>query len=174
MPLIERLDPSRHDRTAFDCGEPSLNTFLRQYARQFNDRYLGVTWVAIADDNPTRILGYYTLAAGALIPDELPTERVALPQVPVMLLGRLAVDRATQGQGIGKLLLLHALHHALYISTHVGINAVVVDALNERALGFYQLFGFHSLPANPFRLYLSMREIAKIFNPHCHNAGVTR
>jgi len=162
MLRIERLDASHHDRTGFDCGVLSLNTFLSQYARQFHERNLGVTWIAVTDTAPSRILGYYTLAVGALIPDELPRERIALPQVPIMLLGRLAVDLQAQGQGIGRLLLLHALHHALYFSSHVGIFAVVVDALDEKAARFYQQYGFHPVPANPFRLYLSMREIAKL------------
>ncbi len=162
MLLIERLNPSRHHRAAFDCGTDSLNTFLQQNARQFQDRHLGITWVAVKDDDPAQILGYYTLAAGALIPDDLPTERVPLPQIPIMLLGRLAVALTAQGQGIGKLLLLHALHHALYFSSNIGLYAVVVDALDERAVQFYRKYGFHSLPAHPFRLYLSMREIAKL------------
>jgi GNAT superfamily N-acetyltransferase len=162
MPRIERLNVSQHNRTLFDCGVDSLNSFLRQYARQFHERNIGVTWVAIADDDPTRILGYYTLAAGALIPDDIPAERVALPQIPIMLLGRLAVDKQAQRHGIGQMLLLHALHHALYFSSHVGVYAVVVDALDEKAMRFYQQYGFHSLPAHPYRLYLSMREISKL------------
>jgi GNAT superfamily N-acetyltransferase len=162
MSRIERLDVSRHDRSMFDCGASSLNNFLRQYARQFQDRNIGVTWVAVADHDPTSVLGYYTLAAGALIPDDLPKERVALPQIPIMLLGRLAVDLQAQGRGLGRLLLLHALHHAMYFSSHVGVYAVVVDALDERALEFYQQYGFHTIPSHPFRLYLSMREIANL------------
>jgi len=162
MPRIERLDVSRHDRSTFDCGVISLNTFFRQYARQFQERNIGVTWVAVADSDPTRVHGYYTLAAGALIPDDLPRERVALPQVPIMLLGRLAVDLQAQGRGLGRLLLLHALHHALYFSSRVGVYAVVVDALDERALAFYRQYGFHDVPTHPFRLYLSMRVIAAL------------
>jgi len=162
MPRIERLDPSRHDRAGFDCGAGSLNSFLRQYARQFQERNLGVTWVAVAEDDPVRILGYYTLSVGALVPDELPNERVALPQVPIMLLGRLAVDSAAQGRGLGRLLLMHALHHALYFSSSVGIYAVVVDALDDGAIRFYQQFGFQPVPSHPFRLYLNMRAIAKL------------
>lgn len=162
MPQIERLDVSRHDRTTFDCGVISLNNYFRQYARQFHQRNVGVTWVAVADSDPTRVLGFYTLAAGALVPDDLPSERIALPQVPIMLLGRLAVDLQAQGRGLGRMLLLHALHHALYFSTHVGVYAVVVDALDEQALAFYRQYGFHNLPTHPFRLYLSIREIAAL------------
>ena len=162
MLRIERLHPARHNRQAFDCGVIILNTFLRQYARQFHERNLGVTWVAVAEDAPERILGYYTLSVGAVIPDDLPGEHVALPQVPIMLLGRLAVDQTKQGKGIGRLLLLHALHHALYFSSHAGIYAVVVDVLDEHAAKFYQQYGFQPLPNNPYRLYLPMRAIAKL------------
>lgn len=162
MSRIERLDVSRHDRLTFDCGVLSLNNFLRQYARQFQERNIGVTWVAVADDDPTHVLGYYTLATGALIPDDLPKERVALPQIPIMLLGRLAVDLKAQGRGLGRILLLHALHHALFFSAHIGVYAVVVDAIDEQAQEFYLRFGFQIIPSHPFRLYLSMREIAKL------------
>jgi len=162
MLRIERLDSTRHDRAGFDCGISSLNSFLRQYARQFQERNLGVTWVAVMDNDPTRILGYYTLAVGALVPDELPNERLALPQVPIMLLGRLAVDSTAQGRGLGRLLLMHALHHALYFSSSVGIYAVVVDALDEGASRFYRRYGFLPIPSHPFRLYLNMRAIARL------------
>jgi len=162
MLRIERLDPSRHDRACFDCGTASLNSFLRQYARQFQDRNLGVTWVGVSDHEPARIFGYYTLSVGALVPDDLPTERVALPQVPIILLGRLAVDNTMQGKGLGRMLLMHALHHTLYFASRVGIYAVVVDALDESAVQFYQHFGFQPIPLHPFRLYLSMRAIARL------------
>jgi len=162
MPRIERLNPAQHDRAAFDCGTISLNTFLRQYARQFQERNLGITWVAVGNDDPGKILGYYTMSAGALAPDVLPNERIGLPQVSIILLGRIAVDRNAQGRGLGRLLLLHALHHALYFSSSIGTYAVVVDALDEKAVGFYEQYGFHPLPDHPFRLYLSMHEIARL------------
>jgi len=162
MPRIERLDVSRHDRASFDCGVVSLNNFFRQYARQFQERHIGVTWVAVEEADPPRVLGYYTLAAGALVRDDLPGERVALPQVPIMLLGRLAVDLQAQGRGLGRLLLMHALHHALYFSSRVGVYAVVVDALDAQALAFYRQYGFHDVPTHPFRLYLSIQEIAAL------------
>ena len=117
MLRIERLGSDRHDRKIFDCGITSLNIFLRQYARQFRERNVGVTWVAVEEENPSRILGYYTLAVGALTPDELPGEQVPLPQVPIILIGCLAVDRQMHGKGFGRLLLLHALHHSLYFSS---------------------------------------------------------
>ncbi len=162
MLQIERLEVARHDRKSFDCGQPSLNTFLSQYARQFGEKNVGVTWVAVDNAAPAKIIGYYNLNDGALIPDDLPLANNALPQVPIILLGRLAVDQTAQGRGIGRMLLLHALHHAHYFSTQIGVHAVVVDALNDSARDFYQQYGFQPLPNNPFRMYLSICDIAKL------------
>lgn len=162
MLLIERLNVSRHDRGSFDCGVTSLNTYLQQYARQFSEKNVGVTWVAVHDNELDKIIGYYTLSVGSLIPNELPTAKIALPQLPIILLGRLAVDKDRRGKNIGRRLLLHAMQHTYNFSTHIGIYAMVVDALDDNARNFYLKFGFLPLPSNPFRLYLSLRAIAQL------------
>jgi GNAT superfamily N-acetyltransferase len=113
--IIERLDPHRHQRADFASGDPALDIFLHAHARQYYDRGLGVTWVATSEDAPTRIDGYYTLAMNALLPGELDTTRIRVPRIPVVLLGRLAVDRRVQGQGIGTRLLMHALCTAVHL-----------------------------------------------------------
>ena len=152
-----------HDRNDFDCGEESLNRFLRALARQDADRDLGVTFVAVAEAGDTKILGYYTLAMSEverlIVPQKnLPPER----PVPVALLGRLAVDRRAQGHGLGERLLFDALQRAQQASSHMGAFAVVVDALNEDAQRFYARYGFQPLSDDPLHLYLSLKEIRKM------------
>jgi GNAT superfamily N-acetyltransferase len=103
---IEPLSP-QHDRAAFDCGEPSLNDFLHRYARQNDEKGLGRTYVAVLPDE-RHIYGYYTIASGSLQFDTIPEKLPRYP-IPVVLLGRLAVDQEAKGQGLGKALLADAL-----------------------------------------------------------------
>ncbi len=160
--IIRRL-ASIHDRSSFDCGEESLNRFIRRFARQDADRCLGVTFVAIEAFGESRILGYYTLATGQVEPnivldEKLPTHR----SVPVILLGRLAVDKSCQGRHLGELLLMDALTRSLIVSEEVGVFAVVVDALHDQARHFYSRYGFKSLSDDPLHLFISMGEIKKL------------
>jgi len=163
--IIERLDPSLHDRDGFDCGESSLNQFLKTYANQFHERGLGVTWVAIEEAAPRRIIGYYTLSMSAVMPDELENRCIRLPRIPVVLLGRLAIDQQTQGRGLGTKLLMHALFAALQLSTQIGAHAVVVDPLDARAAAFFRLFDFHPMLGAPERMYLEIKHIQKTVGP---------
>jgi GNAT superfamily N-acetyltransferase len=163
--IIERLDPSIHDRDGFDCGEPSLNQFLKTYANQFRERGLGVTWVGIEEAAPHRIIGYYTLSMSSVMHKELENRRIRLSRIPVVLLGRLAIDQQTQGRGLGTQLLIHALYAALQLSTQIGAHAVVVDPLDARAAAFYQHFDFQPMSGAPERLYLEIKHITKTLGP---------
>lgn len=152
--IIERLDPQRHQRELFSCDEPALDTFLHAHARKYFERGLGVTWVAISEDIPTRIDGYYTLAMSALLADELQAPRIRLTRIPVVLLGRLAVDIHAQGHNLGTHLLMNALHTAYHLSQIIGAHAVLVDPLNDRVVRWYNRYGFMPLPGAPHRLFL--------------------
>jgi GNAT superfamily N-acetyltransferase len=163
--IIECLAPSRHDRDGFDCGESSLNQFLTTYAHQFHERGLGVTWVAVEEAAPRRIIGYYTLAMSAVMPEELENRRIRLPRIPVALLGRLAIDRLAQGRGLGTQLLMHALYATMQLSAQIGVHAVVVDPLDARAAAFYRQFDFLPMPGAPERLYLEMKHLQQTFGP---------
>lgn len=158
-PIIEPLS-SRHNRAAFDCGEESLNDYLRRFARQNDARHLGRTFVAVFEGQ-TRIEGYYTLSSGAVAFDTVPEKLPRYP-VPVVHLGRLAVDRAAQGQGIGEFLLLDALKRAALLSDQLGIYAVEVYALHDRARAFYLRYGFTSLADDPLHLYLPTKKIQEL------------
>ena len=163
--IIERLDPQRHQRESFSCGDQALDQFLHAHARKYYERGLGVTWVATSEKVPTRIDGYYTLAMSALLADELQAPRIRLTRIPVVLLGRLAVDMQLQGGGLGTHLLMHALYTAYYLSQIIGAHAVLVDPLNDRVARWYTRFGFVSLPGAPQRLLLPMATLRPLVIP---------
>lgn len=145
-----------HDRQGFDCRRPALNDWLRQVARQHQDKGLSKTFVAIREDEPTHICGYYALTLSELENRHLPnTWRKKLPRrIPGVRLGRLAVDRRYQGKGLGELLLVDALMRARRIHAEAGGIGLFVDALDEQAAEYYRRFGFQSAPDNPLLLFL--------------------
>ena len=151
-----------HDRSAFTCGKPALDDFLRNRVTQYEKRRLGKTFVAVTEGE-NRVMGYYTLAAGAVPFKHLPIEvSPKLPKhpIPVILLTRLAVDQSAQGKGLGEKLLLDALQRSLDISDKLGAHAVEVDALDDSATAFYVKYGFAPLLDNPKHLYLPLATIA--------------
>ena len=139
-----------HDRAAFASGVASLDTYLRTQAGQDVRRRASAVFILAARDAPARVLGYYTLSAMSLAPGDIPeTARRRLPhypQVSCTLIGRLAVDRTAQGQGLGGLLLADALHRSFEAAAVIGSCMIVVEALNETAAGFYAAHGFLRLP----------------------------
>ncbi len=156
-----------HDRAAFDCGHPVLNEWLRQRAGQFDRRDLSRTFVAVVSGT-SPVVGYYALANHRIVYEALPAEQAkGLPKidVPVVLLGRLAVDRSMQGQGLGAFLLIDALRRVVHISQHVGVRAVEVDAIDAAARRFYLKFGFLPLLDDPHHLLLPIDAIRKLKLP---------
>jgi len=155
----------QHDRTAFYCGADALDRYLKQQARQDADKRVAAPFVAVNPPN-TRVLGYYTLSASVVtltdLPDELTRKLPRYPQLPVTLLGRLAVDQSARGQRVGEHLLLDALHRSLTHADEIAAMAVVVDAKDENAAAFYRHYGFIPLQAQPRRLYVPMRVVAQL------------
>lgn len=148
-----------HDSTAFDCGVPPLNDYLRKYALQ-NDRNRSArTYVAARAD---RVVGYYTLAAGSVSRSDAPA-RVAKGlgnyPLPIILIARLAVDATERGHGIGKGLLKDALQRAVRAADLVGCRAVLVHAMDHGAKAFYQKYGFEPSPVDELHLFLLMKDI---------------
>ena len=154
--IIEPLG-KQHDRESFDCGETALNQFLRHYARQNNERGLGRTYVAVLPGE-AKVCGYYTLSSGsisfAIVPDKLPRY-----PIPAVHLGRLAVDLKMQGQRLGELLLIDALKLAVQIADEIGIYAVELYALTEKAKQFYLKYGFVPLKDDDKHLYLPIETL---------------
>ena len=149
------LDPKLHDRASFDCGVEALNLYLQRFANQDMKRGLARTYV-LAEERS--IVGYYSISAHAVPRDHLPADLSAGPylELPFLLLGRLAVDRARQGKGYGDLLIAHAFKTTRKVAGQVGILGIVVDAKDDRAGGFYEGFGFRRLTGTKNRLVLTI------------------
>ena len=105
-----------------------------------------------------QVMGYYALASGAVTHQEATRAiRQNMPDpVPVMVLGRLAVDLRAQGMNLGAALLKDALHRCLMVSKNAGVRGMLVHALNESARQFYEHYGFKALPAHPMTLMMRL------------------
>ncbi len=170
MPVEWRVVPLQrdHDRTRFDCGEPVLDEYLSRFARQNQESGVSRTFVAAHDTEPARILGYYSLAVGAVDKANLPPEaarRFPNFPLPIARLARLAVDSSQQGKGLGEHLLLDALCRCLRVAEDVGIAAVVIDVKHDRAKAFYSRYEFAALPDHPLTLWLPLAALRKLFEP---------
>jgi GNAT superfamily N-acetyltransferase len=158
-----RIEPLRasHERGEFSCGKAPLDDFLLLRASQYEKRRLGRTYVALFP-GATAVAGYYTLAAGAIAFANLSPEaakRLPKHPVPVILLGRLAVDQKAKGQGLGKALLRDALRRSLRLSEQVGLFAVEVLAIDPEAREFYLKYGFVPLTDSDLHLFLPIKTI---------------
>jgi|SRR5579884_3722835 len=161
--VVEPLAP-HYDRTAFSCGEPSLDAYLKTQASQDVKRDLSACYV-LAERGSAAIISYYTLSASSVeltdLPDELTKKAGRYRLVPAVLLGRLAVDRRYQGRGMSTLLLLNALRRVL--RTGIGVKLVLVDALHDRAAQFYEHFEFRRFADRPLTLYLPLSKVRDLF-----------
>jgi GNAT superfamily N-acetyltransferase len=157
---IEPLD-RHHERSPFSCGHSSLDDFLQRLASQHAQRDFTRTYVAVLPP-AARILGYYSLSAGAFdlsVLSEAQQKRLPRHPVPVVHVGRLAADRSVQGQGLGAFLLLDALARSERLANDLGVHAVEVQALDDTARAFYLHHGFEILQDDPQHLYLPMKAI---------------
>jgi ribosomal protein S18 acetylase RimI-like enzyme len=150
-------------RDRFDCGAPQLNAFLATQARQAQSKGFNTTYVAIIESDDKKIVqGFYSISMGQIDLSALPEERrKSLPKhpVPVGRIGRLAVDKAAQGLGLGRELLVNALIRIRDASQAIGAHAVVVDAKDGSAKKFYQKYGFTALLDDPMSLFLPIASI---------------
>ena len=158
--LVAALDATVHDRSRFDSGSPALDRYLREQVSQDMRRRVAACFVAVDDEQ--RIAGYYTLATASVpLLDLSPEMRRKLPRygsVPAIRMGRLAVDLAFKGQGLGAALLVNALRCAA--KSEIPGVALVVDAKDERAAAFYHHHGFVALPDSPMTLLLPLAALA--------------
>ena len=142
-------------KAPFNCGYPVLNEYFRLYALK-NDRLsIGKTFVAM--DKVEGVVGYMTLASAQVEARSLPEEmRAKLPRypVPACRIAKLAIDTRFQGAGAGSWLLRQALEKALSVSAEVGLYAVIVDAIDEKAKGFYLKYGFKAFSEYPLMMFL--------------------
>lgn len=141
----------------FACGEAALDEYLKRYAAQDIKRGVARVFVASPIDALQIVAGFYTLSAASIAAEMLPEQwRKKLPRypVPVALLGRLAVNLASQGQGLGSILLADACKRVAAASETLAVAAIVVDAKSPKAAAFYKHFGFIELPGQPGRWML--------------------
>lgn len=166
MTVIEPIN-ELHNRLGFSCGNDKLDRYLHELAHQAKRKGLAATFVATDPDTPGTILGYYSLStymiSGLEIPEVLRKQR-SLPKhhVGATLLGRLAVNKKHQGMGIGELLVADALKKSYSVSGDVASTCVVVDAIDEKGVGYYEQFGFERTSADSLRLVLMMDTIAAL------------
>jgi GNAT superfamily N-acetyltransferase len=144
-----------HNLAEFDCGIPSLNQWLTRHALKNEASGASRTYVTCIDNS---VVGYYCLAAGAVVRTEAPKsmQRNMPDPIPVMILGRLAVDLVKQGQGIGRALLRDAIIRVLRAAEIVGIRAILVHAISDEAKRFYLSHGFEESPIDPMTLCLAL------------------
>jgi GNAT superfamily N-acetyltransferase len=155
----------QHELSDFDCGEPALNDWLRRHARASHAGGGARVYVTTPTSHPRMVIGYYALVAAQVEPPDA-TERITHGQpshrpVPVVLLARLAVDRAHQRRRLGSSLLRDAMLRVLQAADAIGIRALVVHAKHERARTWYEQYGFESSPTDPLHLILLLKDLRR-------------
>lgn len=146
-----------HRLDGFNCGEPSLDDWLKR--RALANHLNGASRTFIVVDSEQCVRGYYALAAGAVAHQEATSAiRRNMPDpVPVVVLARLAVDARVQGVKLGAALLQDAVVRVQSVAEHAGVRALLVHALNERAKQFYEHYGFRESPIHPMTLMLPLK-----------------
>jgi GNAT superfamily N-acetyltransferase len=149
-----------HDLSAFDCGKPALDQWLKR--RALSNHRKGFTAVMVVQSEGYAI-GYYGLAPTAITPAALPRSlRTGQPPdpIPCLLLGQLATDLRWAGRGIGTGLVRHALERCVQVAGLIGGRALLVRAIDEQAQGFWLRRGFVPLSHDPLMLARSLQDIA--------------
>ncbi|AKJ69043.1 GNAT family N-acetyltransferase [Pandoraea thiooxydans] len=146
-----------HRLDGFNCGEPSLDDWLKR--RALANHLNGASRTFVVTDPEQCVLGYYALAAGAVAHQETTSAvRRNMPDpVPVMVLARLAVDARAQGIKLGAALLQDAVARVQTVAENAGVRALLVHALNDRAKQFYEHYGFRESPVHPMTLMFPMK-----------------
>jgi GNAT superfamily N-acetyltransferase len=164
-PSADRVSPpeklsSNHDLSHFQCGEPTLDDWLRRRALRNEESGASRTYVLSVGN---RVVGHYALAVGAVAHADAPGRvRRNMPDpVPVMVVGRLAIDQTMQGQSLGPALLRDAVLRTIQAAEIAGIRAIVVHAISDRAKRFYEKWGFIASPIEPMTLMITLAEAQK-------------
>jgi GNAT superfamily N-acetyltransferase len=159
-----------HDLSSFDCGEPALNDWLRQRASKNESRF-SRTFV-VCEGN--RVVAYFCISAGAVERGAAPgkVRRNAPATIPVSVIGRLAVNRAHAGKGLGADMLADALRRIALASQSIGIGAVMVHAKDDAARRFYlRCAEFLEYPADSRTLFLPIETVVAAFKGEIPRSG---
>ena len=153
------------DRTdAFDCGQAALNQFLQRYALVNQKANSAQTYVCCRGD---LVVGFYSLAVGSVDPEAAPSrvaKGLARHPVPVMILARLAVDKAHQRKGLGQALLKDALLRTAQAADIAGIRCLLVHAKDEAARDWYESWEFEPSPSDPYHLFLMLKDLKSLLS----------
>lgn len=149
---------SRHEVGEFQSGVATLDDWLRR--RALKNQLSGASRTFVACDG-LQVKAYYALAASAVTIDAAPGHfRRNMPDpIPVVVLGRLAVDKSMQAQGIGRALVRDAAQRVLQAADVIGVRGILVHALSEDALAFYNRLGFESSPLEPMTLMVTLPDL---------------
>lgn len=165
LPALSRPAPieAGHDLAGFECGEPSLDDWLKKRALKNHLSGASRCFVVCAG---AAVVGYYTLSAGAISHEAAPKAmRRNMPDpLPVMLLGRLAVARRYHNQGIGQALLRDAMIRAVAVAADAGVSAILLHAISEDAKQFYLSRGFVVSPLQPMTLLMTLATVHSILD----------
>ena len=147
-----------HIVDSFDCGISSLNHWIHRQALKNEASGASQTFVVCFEE---KVVGYYALATGSILRRQAPGKiKREMPEpIPVMVLGRLAVDLRWQGSGLGSGLLRDAVLRSYTVSKHVGVRALLVHALSENAKEFYLRHGFMESPIDPMTLMMNLLDV---------------
>jgi len=158
------LDKTKQDLKQFDCGKQSMNEFFYRFADKHMKIGVSRTWVLTVSsqtqaETNSQVAAYFSLTFNSVYKEEIPST-TSLPNypVPVVLIARLAVDKAFQGHGLGAKTLISALRKSVELTT-TGLPAIgiILDVLDEDALKFYQQFDdFKPFINDPMRLFIPM------------------
>jgi GNAT superfamily N-acetyltransferase len=146
----------------FDCGELSLDHWLKKRALK-NQASDASRCFVICDGRS--VIGYYSLSAGGISHEAAPKAmRRNMPDpLPVLLIGRLAIDKKYHNQGLGRALLRDAMLRAVHIASDTGVFAIMVHALSEQAKRFYLSSGFVESPLQPMTLIMTLATVRTVF-----------
>jgi GNAT superfamily N-acetyltransferase len=148
-----------HERQGFDCGQAELNLFLQAHARQSHERGAAKTFLAVADDDSSKVLGYYCLSPASVEYARTPAlvkKGLARYDMGAFRLGRLAVHVDLHGQGLGGQLLLAAGRRCLRVAQDVGGTVLLIDAKTPASAAWYASFGALALIDAPLTLLLPL------------------
>lgn len=156
MALRIELLRKGHRREDFDCGKPPLNEWLQRFALQQQEKNYARTRVVVDDEDPTGVLGYYSLLPYQVDTQHFPAARKLPKRLPCLLLGKLAVAVKSREQRIGALLLADAIDRTRLSIAEVGGIGVFVEAIADEAQSFYRHFGFKAFRDDEQRLFLNV------------------
>jgi len=146
-----------HDITGFSCGDPALDGWLKTTALRAEGR-TARTYV-VCDGKS--VVGYYCLATGSVDRSGAPgrIRRNAPDPIPIVVIGRLAVTDTHQGRGVGGGMLRDAFRRSVQVAEVAGCAAILVHAIDEDAVAFYERFGFAVFPSGTRTLFLPIETL---------------